>query len=66
MQLVIVGNQHQRSYGEKTMKAQNTINLGKISGEMKTWNTFILGFKGLNRFLPVVRSLSDVDDILLS
>ena len=45
MQLVMVGNQHQRSYGEKTMKAQNTINLGQISGEMKTWNTFILGSK---------------------
>ena len=47
MQLVMVGNQHQRSYGNKTMKAQNTINLGQISGEMKTWNTFILGSKGL-------------------
>ena len=29
------------------MKAQNTINLGQISGEMKTWNTFILGSKEL-------------------
>ena len=29
------------------MKAQNTINLGQISGEMNTWNTFILGSKGL-------------------
>ena len=48
MQLVMVGNQHQRSYGKKNMKAQNTINLGQISGEMKTWNTFILGSKGLN------------------
>ena len=48
MQLVMVGNQHQRSYGNKTMKAQNTINLGQISGEMKTWNTFILGSKGLS------------------
>ena len=47
MQLVMVGNQHQISYGKKTMKAQNTINLGKISVEMKTWNTFILGSKGL-------------------
>ena len=47
MQLVMVGNQHQRSYGKKTMKAQNTINLDQISGEMKTWNTFILGSKGL-------------------
>ena len=49
MQLVMVGNQHQRSYGNKTMKAQNTINLGQISGEMKTWNTFILGSKGLTK-----------------
>ena len=47
MQLVMVENQHQRSYGKKPMKAQNTINLGQISGEMKTWNTFILGSKGL-------------------
>ena len=51
MQLVMVGNQHQRSYGKKTMKAQNTINLGQISGEMKTWNTFILGSKGLSNFV---------------
>ena len=29
------------------MKAQNTINLGQISGEMKTWNNFILRSKGL-------------------
>ena len=29
------------------MKAQNTINLGQISGEMKTWNNFILRPKGL-------------------
>ena len=50
MQLVMVGNQHQRSYGKKTMKAQNTINLGQISREMKTWNTFILGSKGLRDF----------------
>ena len=47
MQLVMVGNQHQRSYGNKTMKAQNTINLGQISGEIKTWNNFIMGSKGL-------------------
>ena len=47
MQLVMVGNQHQRSYGTKTMKAQNTINLGQISGEMKTWNNYILRPKGL-------------------
>ena len=53
MQLVMVGNQHQRSYGEKTTKAQNTINLGKISGEMKTLNTFILGSKGL-KYVPFV------------
>ena len=33
------------------MKAQNTINLGQISGEMKTWNTFILGSKGLTEFV---------------
>ena len=32
------------------MKAQNTINLGQISGEMKTWNNFILKSKGLTRF----------------
>ena len=29
------------------MKAQNTINLGQISGEMKTWNNSILRPKGL-------------------
>ena len=28
--------------------AQNTINLGQVSGEMKTWNTFILGSKGVS------------------
>ena len=49
MQLVMVGNQHQRSYGTKT-QAQNTINLGQISGKMKTWNNFILR--------PILRSLS--------
>ena len=47
MQLVMVGNLHQRSYGIKTIKAQNTINLVKISGEMKTWNNFILRSKAL-------------------
>ena len=52
MQPVMVGNQHQRSYPEtKTMKAQNTINLGQISGEMKTWNNFILRSKGLTGLL---------------
>ena len=48
MQLVMVGNQHQISYGKKPMKAQNTINLGQISGKMKTWNTFILGSKAFD------------------
>ena len=48
MQLVMVGNQHQ------TMKAQNTINLSQISGEMKTWNTFILGSKGLQNLIGSV------------
>ena len=47
MQLVMVGNQHEISYGTKTMKAQNTINLGQISGEMNTWNNFILRSEGL-------------------
>ena len=51
MQLVMVGNQHQRSYGTKAMKAQNTINLGKISGEMKTWNNFILRSKAILRYI---------------
>ena len=36
------------------MKAQNTINLGQISGEMKNWNTFILGSKGLNQRVKLV------------
>ena len=58
MQLVMVGNQHQ-SYGKKTMKAQNTINLGQISREMKTWNTFILGSKGLNKIFASESLFSD-------
>ena len=33
--------------GKKAMKVENTINLGQISGEMKTLNTFILIYKGL-------------------
>ena len=55
MQLVMVGNQHQRSYGKKTMKAHNTINLGQISGEMKTLNTFILRSKGLKLIVKGTR-----------
>ena len=39
------------------MKAQNTINLGQISGEMKTWNTFILGSKGLILHLQLTNVL---------
>ena len=39
---------------KKAMKAQNTINLGQISGEMKTWNTFILGSKGISYGLEKV------------
>ena len=39
------------------MMAQNTINLGQISGEMKIWNNFILRSKGLTicQHIPVVR-----------
>ena len=61
MQLVMVGNQHQRSYGNKNMKAQNTINLGKISGEIKTWNNFILGSKGLKEIGTIKRFYSVYD-----
>ena len=53
MQLVMVGNQHQRSYRKKTMTAQNTINLGQISGEMKT-EYFYSGVKILPRALGMM------------